>query len=496
MTKEELIQKIQDLEWEDFEVKKAKNEIPKNTWETVSAFSNTRGGWIVFGVEQKGKQFNLFGVDNPEKIEQDFTTTLRGDKFNIKIIPKAEKYSFDGNVVLAFYIPISDKKPIYYNSPKNTFIRIVSGDQKATPEEVDTLYRDQAFGTQSSKIIDGSNDTMLHDHSIERYIEYLARFNSSHVYTRLKKDELLSKLQIVQDDQLTYAGLLMFGKNENIQRYFPDFRIDLFEIPGTSYTDATKRYTYRMQEQENLWEYYFSAFERIRQKVDIPFNLREDGFAVEDYPYLEALREALVNLLMHTDYFSPAKPRIRIFDDHIDFNNPGGLPKTLKKLLETDQSLPRNPILAKIFRAVKLAENAGFGLDKMFDGWKSYQNKEPIFKDDFDSTIITFPFSMIKLQKETTHAIGEGDVVIEDENLVVMTWIELRKRLGKNQIRIIEKFQQNSKITAKELAKYLGLTERGVEWHIDKLRTLGIVDRIGAKKGGYWIVNVKQEDEG
>jgi ATP-dependent DNA helicase RecG len=49
MTKQELINKLQDIEWEDFEVKQARNEVPKNTWETVSAFSNTAGGWIVFG---------------------------------------------------------------------------------------------------------------------------------------------------------------------------------------------------------------------------------------------------------------------------------------------------------------------------------------------------------------------------------------------------------------------------------------------------------------
>lgn len=94
----------------------------------------------------------------------------------------------------------------------------------------------------------------------------------------------------------------------------------------------------------------------------------EEGFAIENYPYIEALREALVNMLMHTDYFSPAKPRIRIFDDRVEFYNPGGLPVTLKKLLEIDTSMPRNPILAKSFRAVKLAENAGFGFDKMING--------------------------------------------------------------------------------------------------------------------------------
>ena len=52
MTKEELVARLRDIEWDDFEVKAAKSELPKNIWETVSALSNTSGGWIVLGVKQ------------------------------------------------------------------------------------------------------------------------------------------------------------------------------------------------------------------------------------------------------------------------------------------------------------------------------------------------------------------------------------------------------------------------------------------------------------
>jgi predicted HTH transcriptional regulator len=59
MTKQELINKLNDLEWEDFEVKEAKGEVPKSAWETVSAFSNSAGGWLVFGVKQVAKNFEV-----------------------------------------------------------------------------------------------------------------------------------------------------------------------------------------------------------------------------------------------------------------------------------------------------------------------------------------------------------------------------------------------------------------------------------------------------
>lgn len=117
MTKEELIHKINDLEWEDFEAKEAKSELPKNIWETVSAFANTSGGWIVLGIKQIGKKFEVCDVDNIEKLEQDFLGTLRGQKFNIKLSASAYKYDLDGKKVLAFHVPSSSVKPIYYNNP-------------------------------------------------------------------------------------------------------------------------------------------------------------------------------------------------------------------------------------------------------------------------------------------------------------------------------------------------------------------------------------------
>ena len=116
MTKQELQNKLQDIEWEDFEVKLAIGGVPKSVWESVSAFSNTAGGWLIFGIEEKNGIFNIVGVSNPSKIEHEFLNSLNGEKFNIKIRVNSYKYNFDDKIVLAFYIPISKQKPVYFNS--------------------------------------------------------------------------------------------------------------------------------------------------------------------------------------------------------------------------------------------------------------------------------------------------------------------------------------------------------------------------------------------
>ncbi|MDP2216906.1 MAG: putative DNA binding domain-containing protein [Methanolobus sp.] len=472
MDKTELFNRLEELEWEDFEVKEAKFSIPKSSFETVSAFSNTNGGWLVFGVRHQNSGFEISGVEDAERIEQDFTTALRGDKFNQKIRVRSVKYDFDGKVVLAFYIPASEQKPVYFNSRKNTFIRTGSGDQRATDVEIDAMYRDSSFGLKDKELTGFTIDD-LDERTISDYRTYLENVNPEHRYNKLSTEQLLEKLQVVVDGRVTIGGLLVFGNEDNLNRMLTDFRIDYLEIMGTSYSDAPTRYNYRLYEEENLFRFYFSIFERLMKKIDLPFTLRADGFATDSQPQLVAIREALVNLLMHSDYFSPMKPRIRVFLDRIEFLNPGSLPKDIESIMKEDFTMPRNPIITKIFRVIKLSENAGSGFDKMFTGWKSYYNTEPLVSNDVDFYKITFPLTRDIISEKASEKTREE------------TREETRK---KTKEKIIEIISQTPQITTDELAELTGITAKGVEWHIKKLKDEGLLKRIGSTKAGSWEV--------
>lgn len=120
MTKEELLSRLNDIEWEDFEVKEASGGLPKSMWETVSAFANTAGGWIVLGVKElrtNGRsEYEITGLNNVERIEQDIAAILRStSKFNVPILATVERFDFEKKTVLAYWIPPSDCKPVYLN---------------------------------------------------------------------------------------------------------------------------------------------------------------------------------------------------------------------------------------------------------------------------------------------------------------------------------------------------------------------------------------------
>ena len=507
MNKQQLLERLQDIEWDNFEVKTAQTDIPNDTWETVSAFANTSGGWLVFGVSQKKKKFEIVGVKDPEKMETDMLTTLRSKtKFNVKLSPQAKKYKLDGKTVLAFFIPSSDVKPVYFNNIQNTFIRTGSGDQRASEFEINALYRDQAFGSMSGKTVEGTTVESLNKASYDRFRDYLKRMVPELHYNNLKDDEFNSKLLIVKDGKLTYGGLLFLGKNEEINYHLSDFRVDYLEIPATNYTDAEPRYTYRIEEQENLWEYYFVLFQRLRIYANNPLTIGEMGIGHEDTKELYALREALVNLLTHSDFFSPMKPRIRVFTNRIEFENPGSLPRPVEELLKADESLPRNPVLAKFFRIAKLCESAGYGFDKMLE-WKKQTGNDVLFETTIDKTKFTFMLDTTKAVRESSEE-GDKETLKPDKKGGIKD-AETAKKTHKNHQenseelpRKLKNYQENQKTTKKvliilaekpsismrEIAEELNLTSDGVIWQINKLKSQGIIRREGADKGGKWVI--------
>ena len=312
LTKAKLIKRIKEIEGEDFEVKRAKSSVPKESWKTVSAFSNTYGGYLIFGVEQVAdNEFKVSGINNPEKIQNDFLNTLRGGKFNLPLIARPKLIKINKLKVMAFYVSPQPRqaKPIYYDNINNSYIRTGSSDQKATREEIERMLREASLSSSDSMVLDEVTFNDLREDIITRYHEINKELNSGNEIGRLNKEELFLKLGIIKKDKkkikFTVASVLLFGKDEIINNYLPYYKIDYLEIPGTKWGGVNgKRYEYRILSEENLFETFWNIIKRLRTRVPNPFSFADGGLIRNDESLpLIVIREAFVNLLVHTDYF-------------------------------------------------------------------------------------------------------------------------------------------------------------------------------------------------
>lgn len=473
MTKEELLSRLNGVEWNDFEIKEAQNEIPKTAWETVSAFSNSDGGWMVFGVKERragGKStYEIQGIANAEKMEQDFVTVLRSNcKFNQRISVQTAKFDIDGKAVLAFYIPMSEYKPVYISIPSNTYIRIGSGDQRATEYEIRAMQRDQAFGKKSNEAVFGSCYDDINQGSFQDYRAYLRAFNPDLTYNTLPDTEFAVKTGIMLNGLLSVGGLLMFGSLEAILRYNPDFLIDYMEIPGTSIQDADIRYTFRIQEQENIWEYFKVILQRLRTRIDNPYSPRPDGIAPDDNTRLYCIREALVNMLAHADYFSEIHSTVRVFDTSIQLQNPGSFPVNLNLLGQTIVSQPRNPNILRFFKLAKLSENGGYGIDKILN-WKSLTDCAVTIESDITKSEVRFELPINVNQRQSTSS--DIDDVGKTLSEQVLTLIGV-----------------NANMSIAEIAKATNQSKSSIDRTISALKKTGKLIRVGSARSGKWKV--------
>jgi ATP-dependent DNA helicase RecG len=183
--------------------------------------------------------------------------------------------------------------------------------------------------------------------------------------------------------------------------------------------------------------------------------MKLEGLKRIDVPEINkgALREAIINAFCHRDYSINQEVQIALFKDGVEILNPGKLIGSLKikDILSKPVSIRRNELIADIFHRIKYIEKWGTGIGKI-----------------------------LKLEPETTfEEIGDFFLVkFKRKNLTVEKTVE----------KILIAIQQKPSITIKELENITGLSRRGIEWNIKKLKKEGKIKRIGPDKGGYWEI--------
>jgi ATP-dependent DNA helicase RecG len=426
MDLERLLQQIEIGEDQDFEFKSAEGGLPQDMWETVSAFANTEGGYIVLGVTQKKHTLSIAGVKNTgAKLKAFWDNHNNPQKLSSPICSNSdvEVVNLEGNDLIIIKVPKADRKqrPVYINNNPmtGTFKRNHEGDYRCYGDEVKQMLRDSNDDPQDFQILEGFALEDLDSATLKAFRQRFSSRDPDHPWLAKNDRDLLEQLggwrrdRITKKEGLTVAGLLMFGRERSIQDAFPNYQLDYQEQMSE---DPEQRWTYRLtldgKWEPNLFNFYYQVYVRLVQNLDVPFQLDKDAVRRGETHVHEALREALVNSLIHADHLSSRPLKIIKIKDLFLFSNPGRLRIPIERLYEGGVSDPRNPNLQKMFQMLGLGEKAGSGFQKILRAWKEQQWLFPLVSEKLDLDITSVALSMTSLipenvEKELKEIVGE-----------------------------------------------------------------------------------------
>ncbi|MEM1044096.1 MAG: RNA-binding domain-containing protein [Bacteroidota bacterium] len=403
----------------DFEVKAAQGreglgEVPRSVWETYSAMANTQGGEIVLGVkEYPDGTLDILGLARPEQVLKSFWDEANNpNTVNLNILRNhdAQIVEDGGRAVVHISVPRAsrEQRPVYVgpNPLTSTYRRNHEGDYRCPEREVRRMIADAEQDQRDARILPGYTLNDLDASSVVSYRNEFRSANPNHVWLTEDDLGLLTQLGGWRRDRqtdemgLTLAGVLMFGSLRAILDALPDYVLDYREVPeDTPRLRWADRVTTDGTWSGNLYSFYRRAFARLTDGLRIPF-VTEAGRRVDETPVHRALKEALVNALIHADYSASTPILIQKTHGLFSFRNPGSLRIPPGRVRAGGTSDCRNRNLQKMFQMIGAAEQAGSGFPTIVGAWKDQHWRPPSLVERFEPEHITLRLSMASLLPE------------------------------------------------------------------------------------------------
>ena len=426
-------------ESETLEFKKSTSELKEAIISIVAILNKHQKGKLLFGVKNNGA---IIGQDISEKTLRQISKAI-SDHIEPKIYPKIEKQKMDDKncIVVEF-----QGQNIPYYAYGRTYKRIADEDKLMSAKEVEKL------------ILEKNKEKLRWDSEICKEAK-IADISSKKLKWFLKKsgreyhsvENSLKKLGLLKDGKLLNVAVILFGKKP--QQFFPNAKLRC-AVFGKS-TAVT------IDMQDFVGD-LFSLIEKAEKYIlqNIHIGMKIEGMYRVDVPEIskEAFREAIINAFCHRNYYLYDSVNVAVFKDRLEIRSPGLLygELTIEKIKKEEVSERRNELLAEMFHQIHFIEKWGRGIGLIL-------SKEPDadFKEIGRQFITVFP---------RKHVSEDG------------------KTVGKTVGKILVLIKENPKITREELSSKTGITIRGIEWNLARLKEKGILKRIGPAKGGHWEI--------
>ncbi|OFZ81314.1 MAG: hypothetical protein A2583_10325, partial [Bdellovibrionales bacterium RIFOXYD1_FULL_53_11] len=356
----------------------------KQILQTCVAFANGAGGEIIFGVEDESGR--IIGVNQVERnrIFEGIGNSIF-DSISPTIVPEIFERNVNDRMLVVIKIYPGTKPPYFIKSEgskKGVYLRVGTNTKRASEEYIEDLYRHQrkSFFDEEPSLL---KSTQLCD-------ELLSNVYGQHFSTsRLLADKVLVRDEIKPNIlNATNAGVLFFS--DTPEKHLPEAIIMCSEFSG-----RTGRDILRTNELTGpIPALASSALRLIASWIERDPKAGADGRLRGHHLIPEtALREAIINALVHRKYFIPGAIKIALYDDHLEVFSPGAFPGPVSVNNVGDgTTFLRNPTIARLARQHKLIEKLGSGVRLIYDLCKKEGLKKPVFNEDGDFVKITFFF--------------------------------------------------------------------------------------------------------
>ncbi len=425
----------------------------KQSWhdkylEWICGFANAHGGTLIIGKSDNG---DPIGVERPQKLLEDIPNKIHqqlGVMCSVNTLVEKGKTLIE-IITPKYSVPISYRGHYYYRS----------GSTK-------TELKGQALNEFLLKSMGKSWDDVIEptatlsdidDAAIEQFKQDASRAGRLPNPEALSTAELLLKLRLSEGEQLKRAAIVLFGKDPG--RFYPNLFVKIGRF-GEDLVDLR----YQEESEGNLIFLLLDVIEQLERKFLVKPIHFEGIQRVETLEYpKEALRELLLNALVHRDY-TGAMTQIRVHDDRLCIWNSGKLPEELsvESLTQLHASFPRNPLIAQACYKAGYIDNWGRGIDKVIQACQQQRLAKPVFEQITGGLLVT-----VSKEAETT-----------TQNTTQNTTQKILAILA-----------NNPKASRTDIANMLGdITEDGVKYHLDQMKQNGLIQRIGSPRGGHWQV--------
>ena len=445
---------------------------------SLSAFSNAKGGVVYVGVSDKKE---IAGITLGKETVANWINEVK-NKTAPAVIPNVDVLGVADKKVVALSVVEYPVKPISFKG--RYYKRVENSNHIMSLDEIANIHL-QTLNTSWDFYIDAAHS--LDDLSVAKIANFVKEIEKrSGNNTALPDIEFLSKMEILRNQQVTFGAYLLFAKE---YCSISDVQAGRFKSP-TTIIDSLSLNT-------DLFSEVAAIMDFIKKHLMVEYIITGDAQRTErfDYP-LNAIREVVVNMVVHRDYRSSNASIIKIFDDRIEFYNPGGLygGLTLDDLLSGRYvSKSRNKLISKAFKEVGLIERYGTGIVRIRQICEDYGVKTPDFKLQDDGFMVIL-YKEKTVEKTMEKTMEKNDIESDIENFTNDVPENVPEDVPKNvpenerQKRILEWILIDKKVSIDKLALEYKVNRETIKRDIAKLRELKLVERIGAARGGYWQV--------